>query len=124
VKYVRVINQTSQASSPILAKYCQSFTCQLRGLMFTRNLGDDQGLVLVQGKDSIINATIHMMFMQIDLAVIWINSDFSVVDTVLAKKWKLAYRPKQAARYVLETGVPHLAEFHIGDKIRFDEVSY
>jgi len=123
VKYVRVINQTSQATTPILAKYCQSFACQLRGLMFTRDLGEDQGLILAQGKDSIINATIHMMFMQIDLAVIWINRDFSVVDTVLAKKWKLAYRPKQAARYVLETGVQHLTEFHIGDKIRFDEVS-
>ena len=49
-----------------------------------------------------------MMFMWIDLAVIWINSDFKVVDRVLARRWKLAYFPKCAARYVLETGPSHL----------------
>jgi uncharacterized membrane protein (UPF0127 family) len=122
MKYIRVINQTNQGSTPILAKFCQSFFCQLRGLMFTRSLSDDQGILLVQKADSKINASIHMMFMWMDLAVIWINSEYSVVDKVLARHWRLGYVPKKAAKYVLETGVSHLAEFNIGDIVRFDHL--
>jgi len=90
--------------------------------MFRRHLSDDHGLVLVQKKDSRMEASIHMMFMWIDLGIIWINSDYFVVDSVLARRWKIAYLPKNPAKYVLETGVSHLAEFHIGDKVRFDEM--
>jgi uncharacterized membrane protein (UPF0127 family) len=87
--------------------------------MFTKSIPEDQGLLLVQNSDSRLNASIHMMFMWIDLAIIWINSDYLVVDRVLARQWKLIYSPKSAAKYVLETGVSHLAEFNIGDKVRF-----
>lgn len=62
-----------------------------------------------------------MMFMWMDLAVIWINSDYTVVDLVLARRWKLVYYPKAAAKYVLETGVSHLSDFSIGDKVHFEE---
>ena len=91
--------------------------------MFTRNLPADGGLILVQSKDSKVNASIHMMFMYLDLAVIWINSEYSVVDKVLAHRWKLIYLPKNEAMYVLETGVSHLSDFNIGDKVRFEEIA-
>ena len=123
MKQILVINQSNQASDPILAKYCQSFFCQLKGLMLKKALLHNQGLLLVQSSDSRVNSSIHMMFMRIDLAVIWINSDFKVVDRVLARRWKLAYFPKSAARYVLETGTSHIDEFNIGDKVSFEDVS-
>ena len=122
MKQIQVINLTTKGSIPILAKYCKSFICQLRGLMFTKSLPDGQGVLLVQKEDSRINASIHMMFMWIDLAVVWINSDYTVVDLVLARRWKLVYLPKKAAKYVLETGVSHLVDFNIGDKVCFNEM--
>jgi uncharacterized membrane protein (UPF0127 family) len=122
MKYINIVNQTHPASNPILAKYCQSFLCQLRGLMFTKTLHENHGLLLVQSSDSRLNSSIHMMFMWMDLAVIWISNEYVVVDLVLARRWKLAYFPKQAAKYVLETGVSHLSNFNIGDKVRFDEI--
>jgi len=121
MKYISIVNQTHPRSKPILAKYCQSFLCQLRGLMFTMNLPDNNGLLLVQRSDSRINSSIHMMFMRMDLAVIWISSEYSVVDMVLARRWKFVYLPKKAAKYVLETGVSNLSDFNIGDKVRFVE---
>jgi uncharacterized membrane protein (UPF0127 family) len=121
VKNIKVINQTQQTSKPILAKYCQSFFCQLRGLMFKKNIPDDQGLLLVQSSDSKVNSSIHMMFMRMDLAVIWINSDYTVVDRVLAHRWKLVYFPSYPAKYVLETGISHIDEFSIGDKVYFED---
>jgi uncharacterized membrane protein (UPF0127 family) len=90
--------------------------------MFTRIIPPDYGLLLVQGADSKVNASIHMMFMRMDLAVVWINSELFVVDVVLARRWKLAYFPRSAARYVLETGVEHLSEFKIGDKIHLSDL--
>ena len=121
MKYVTISNLTREQTKPILAKYCQSFFCQLRGLMFTRNLANNQGLLLVQSSDSRLNASIHMMFMWMDLAVVWIDSKYKVVDVVLARRWKLAYLPKKPARYVLEASVANLNNFQIGDEVRFDD---
>jgi len=90
--------------------------------MFTKSLPDQQGLLLVQKADSRIDASIHMMFMWIDLAVIWINSELQVVDVVLARRWKLAYLPKQPAQYVLEAPASCLKDFNIGDRVHFDEM--
>jgi uncharacterized membrane protein (UPF0127 family) len=89
--------------------------------MFTAKLPEKHGLLLVQGSDSRMNASIHMMFMRMDLAVIWINSNNEVVDRVLARKWKLGYVPSQAAKYVLETDIANLNDFLIGDKVRFED---
>jgi uncharacterized membrane protein (UPF0127 family) len=89
--------------------------------MFTKSIPENYGLLLVQGSDSRVNASIHMMFMWMDLAVIWIDGEYSVVDKVLAHRWKLAYLPKKAARYVLETEVSNLKDFDIGDTVRFEE---
>jgi uncharacterized membrane protein (UPF0127 family) len=122
MKFVQISNQSHPEVTPILAKYCQSFFCQLRGLMFTKSLPEHQGLLLVQRSDSRIEASIHMMFMWMDLAVIWINSKHNVVDVILAKRWKLAYLPKQPAKYVLETDVSNLGSFNIGDLVRIDEI--
>ena len=121
MKYITIVNQTRSDLRPIQAKYCQSFFCQLRGLMFTNSLPEHHGLLLVQGSDSRINSSIHMMFMWMDLAVIWINSKYQVVDVILARRWKLAYLPKQPAKYVLETDVSNLGDFNIGDQVSFDE---
>jgi uncharacterized membrane protein (UPF0127 family) len=123
MKYITIVNQTHPSAKPILAKYCQSFFCQLRGLMFTKSLDENYGLLLVQGSDSRINSSIHMMFMWMDLAVIWISSDYSVVDLVLARRWKMAYLPKKPARYVLETRVSYLTDFNIGDNLHFEKTS-
>ncbi len=122
MKQIKIINQTQPKSEPIVAKYCQSFLCQLRGLMFTASLPKNSGLLLVQGSDSRVNASIHMMFMKMDLAVIWINSNYEVADLVLARRWKFVYLPKKAAKYVLETSVSNLSHFKIGDKVRFEEI--
>jgi len=89
--------------------------------MFKKYMPDNQGLLLVQVSDSKVNSSIHMMFMWMDLAVIWINSDFTVVDRVLARRWKLVYFPRSAAKYVLETGISHLDEFNIGDQVCFED---
>lgn len=105
---------------PLEAVYCASFFCRLKGLMFQKNLPAQEGLLLVYGADSRLDASIHMMFVRFDLGVIWINSAGEVVDTILAKQWKPAYFPQKPARYVLEILPERLGEFQVGDRILWE----
>jgi hypothetical protein len=106
----------------ITARYCASFLCQLRGLTFRRRLPPDQGLLLVQARDSRLDSAIHMMFVWMDLAVVWINSAGEVVDVKLALRWRPAYIPKRPARYVLELVPERLNDFGVGDRVQIEEI--
>ena len=121
--FVEIRNQNKALLNPLRARYCHQFLCQLRGLMFRRSLATDEGLLLVQKRENRTEATIHMLFMFIDLAVVWINADYRVVDVKLARRWRLMYAPNSPAKYVLELPVNRLNEFKVGDQLQFDEIS-
>lgn len=107
---------------PLRAQYCATFFSRLKGLMGRGPLPENTGILLDEKRDSRMDAAIHMLFMRIDLAVVWINSAGEVVDVCLARRWRPAYLPARPARYILETGVERLDDFHIGDKVRFEQM--
>jgi uncharacterized membrane protein (UPF0127 family) len=119
---VVITNLSHPQKRPILAKYCVSFFCRLIGLTFRRRLSPEEGLLLVQSRDSRLDSAIHMIGVWIDLAVVWINSKQEVVDVRLAKSWRPAYIPKQPARYVLELSAERLDEFHPGEQVKIESV--
>ena len=95
--------------------------CRFRGLMLQKSISPNGGVLLVESGESKINASIHMLFMNFDIAAIWINNDLQVVDTVLAKRWKALYQPQSPARYILETHPGRLPDFKVGDQLRFND---
>lgn len=117
---VSIHNLSHPHPQPITARYCASFSCRLRGLTFRRKIPTNWGLLLVQDRDSRMDASIHMLFVWTDLTVVWINSEAEVVDVKLAKSWRLAYLPKRPARYVLELSPQHLSDFIVGDRIKIE----
>jgi uncharacterized membrane protein (UPF0127 family) len=119
MKTVNILNGTHPLPSPLRAGYCDSFLGRLRGLMFRSNLAKDEGFLFVEVHDTWIDTSIHMLFVYMDLAVIWINSAHEVVDVVLARSWRPAYAPHRPAQYTLEIHPDRLNEFVIGDKIEF-----
>ena len=121
MKSVTITNQNLPQAKPLKAVYCDSFLCRLRGLMFRSYLSPEEGLLLVYNRDSRIDSAIHMLFMWIDLAVIWIDSTGKVVDTCHARRWRAAYVPDRPACYVLETHVERLEDFRVGDQIYIDD---
>lgn len=120
MRSVQIINTNNQLKTPLKAIYCDSFFCRLKGLMFTRNIDNYSGLLIVEQRDSILNASIHMMFMNYDIAAIWINSKMEVVDIKKALRWRISYVPEKQARYILETHPERLSEFCIGDVLQFE----
>jgi len=116
-RQVQIQNQSRPLEQPLWAGYCDSFFCRLRGLTFRSRIAPDEGLLLVQGRESRLDAAIHMLGVFTDLAAIWINADGAVVDAVHAKAWRLAYFPKRPAKYVLEIHLSRITDFEIGDKV-------
>jgi len=119
MKTILLENKKQPFPSPLHALYCDSFLCRLRGLMFRSSLPLDTGLLLVVPHASRLETAIHMLFVFMDLAVIWINSEKIVVDTVLARAWWPVYASRQPARYILEVHPNRLNEFKIGDQVEF-----
>lgn len=121
MKRVAIHNLDQPLTSPLQALYCDTFFCRLRGLTFRRNIQPGHGLLLVQSRDSRMDASIHMLGVFMDLAIIWVNNAGQVVDICLARRWRLAYLPKHAARYILELNPSRISEFHVGDRVRFED---
>ena len=119
--YIHIHNLDNTSPQKIKIKYCDTFLCRLRGLTFSPPIALDFGLLLVQKADSRMDASIHMLGVSFDLAVIWIDASMQVVDKVLAESWHLSYTPKSAAKYVLEIHPENLGAFEIGDKVQFED---
>jgi uncharacterized membrane protein (UPF0127 family) len=103
------------------AGWCTSFWCHFKGLMLRSHLDEDEGLLFVMGGESIVNTTIHMLFMRMSIAVVWLDSNKQVVDKKFAKPWRLAYAPAKAARYFIEAKPSLLDRVQIGDVLSFDD---
>ena len=90
--------------------------------MFRPSLALNDGLLLIEKRDSRLDTSIHMFFVPFDLAVFWINSQLTVVDKVIAKSWRPAYFPKVNAKYILEIHPDRYGDYEIGDKVEFKDV--
>lgn len=111
------IRKSSSPFTVVNVKYCDTFLSKLIGLMFSRKLKHDYGLVLVENNETRINTSIHMMFMNYDITVLWLDKQMVIIDKVLAKKWFPIYIPKKPAQYVIELHHSKFSEYSIGDKL-------
>ncbi|MGB4595325.1 MAG: DUF192 domain-containing protein [Anaerolineaceae bacterium] len=113
----RILTNPASPFTKIQIKYCENFMSKLKGLMFSKQIPLDEGIILVENKESKINTSIHMMFMNFDLTVLWLDKELVVVDKVLAKRWVPIYFPKSQAQYVVELHSKQFRYFSIGDQL-------
>lgn len=115
---VEVYKKRADGTAILTARWCESFFCRLRGLMFRKELPGGIGLILVEGREGIANTTIHMFGVPFSIGVLWVNSVGVVVDKVVALPWRV-YAPAQPARYIVE-GLPTIVDgVSVGDEIEF-----
>lgn len=117
MKTARLFNPQKPHSKPIQLQICDGFSSRLKGLMFERNLGEQEGILLKMDSLSRLNASIHMLFMNFDIAVFWLDENLMVVDTTLARRWRLYYAPSKPALSVIETHPDRLNDFKVGDHL-------
>jgi len=121
-KIINLKNISKPGIAPLQIRYCESFLDRLRGFTFRHEIGKNEGLVLVEKRDTRVDTAIHMLFVWTDLAVFWVDSSFHVVDKVLAKSWHPFYGSQKPAQYVIEISPERLADFEIGDQVVFKNV--
>ncbi|MCC6148490.1 MAG: DUF192 domain-containing protein [Anaerolineaceae bacterium] len=115
-----VINQSRPTVVTIQVEYCASFWKRFKGLMFLPSLDIHSGVLLVEKNASIAASSIHMFFMNFDIAVVWIDEELKVVDTTIAKRWHPYYSSTRPAKFILETHVSHIHDFKNGDQLSLE----
>jgi hypothetical protein len=98
---------------------CDTFWKRGRGLMFRRRIEPDEGYLFVEGRESVAQTTIHMLFVFFPIAVIWLDGERRVVDKVLARPFRPLYAPRAPAQYYLEGDPALLDRVEIGHELGF-----
>ena len=112
---------SDEFKEPVLfLKIQDTFIKRLLGLMFVPNLLQNEGAIFINNKTNIVDSTIHMLFMNFDIAVFWLDQEFQIVDKTLARKWYPVYAPKKPAKMIIETHYNNFAKFNIGDRLRIE----
>ena len=118
LKIVKIC-KSSPPFAVVNVKYCDTFLSKFIGLMFSKELKPDYGLIIVENNETRINTAIHMMFMNYDITVLWLDKQMVIIDKVLAKRWLPIYYPKKPAQYIVELHQSKFSEFSIGDQLIF-----
>lgn len=103
------------------ARWCSSFWCHFRGLQLVTHLPENEGLLFVTDSEGRVHTAIHMLFMFFSIAVVWVDKAGVVVDSKLAKPWRLSYMSQAPAQYYIEARPSLLDRVRVGQRLRFDE---
>ncbi|PKO18396.1 MAG: hypothetical protein CVU39_02870 [Chloroflexi bacterium HGW-Chloroflexi-10] len=101
---------------------CDDFLSRLVGLMFKKELDANQGAFFINQQENRLDASIHMLFMNFDISVFWINSNNIIIDKIIAKKWHPIYIPRYNAKMILETHIDNYNKFDIGDRLIVENI--
>lgn len=114
-RYVRLVGADGGVL-PLHVRLCDTFACRLRGLTFRRRLGEDEGLLFVEPRESRLGTAIHMAFVFFPIGVIWLDREGIVVDKVVARPFRPYYAPQAPAQVFLE-GPPALVSWvEVGER--------
>ncbi len=114
-----LINRTTGERLARRGTRCDTFWRRLRGLMFRRRLASDEAYLFDFQRESVIAASVHMMFVFFPIALVWLNGQRRVVDACLAKPFGPWYAPGRAARYLIEGSPELLGRIHLGDELEW-----
>jgi len=114
---------TNVSSGQVLARRlraCDTFLKRGLGLMFRRRLRPDEALLFLEDRESVLGASIHMLFVCFPIAVIWLDASRRVVSTCLARPFRPWYAPAKPARYFVEGHPELLDKVSVGDEIAWN----
>ena len=85
--------------------------------MFSKQIKDNEAILFINKKESLVKSIIHSLFVFYPIKVIWMNSNFDIVDIKIIKPFTLFVSPKKPARYILELNPKALKDIKINDKL-------
>jgi uncharacterized membrane protein (UPF0127 family) len=94
---------------------------RVRGLMFRRTLGAEQGIWMDMDCTTRLLSSIHMLFVFFPVAVFWLDRSGTVVDKTIARPFHPFYLPRRPARYVLELHASKMDSASVGEQLSLIE---
>ena len=106
-------------------KYLTSMWEISKGLMFASKKKCEKGVCMVMPtqKDVRFGSTVTMWFCFHRLEILFVNSNFEVVDKAILRPFKNSYTPIKECIYVIECFPGKLNKIKIGDKIKIVKLS-
>ena len=114
-----LVNQTTGESLARQVIWCDTFWRRLRGLMFRRRLAPDEAYLFAFRTESVMAASVHMLFVFFPISLVWLDAQRRVIDVRLAKPFRPFYAPRRAAKYLVEGATDLLDRVHAGDQVEF-----
>jgi len=117
-----LINVTTSETVARSIVRCDTFWKRGRGLMFRGHsaVAGDQVYLFVEGRESVAQTAIHMLFVFFPIAVLWLDAGKRVVDKALARPFRPYYAPRSAAKYYVEGHPSLLDRVSVGDQLEFE----
>ena len=90
-----------------------------RGLMFASKKTIDKGICLeVPTKTNTrFNARVTMLFCFSSMDILFVNSNFKIVDKVTLKPFRFSYLPKKPCKYIIESVENKFEKLKVGDLV-------
>ena len=85
--------------------------------MFSKKIKDNEAVLFVFNKESLISTIVNGLFVFYPIKVIWLDSNLKIVDIKILKPFTLFLSPKKPAKYVLELSPKALKDVKINDKL-------
>ncbi len=104
------------------AWYFENFFSRFKGLMFKKDITINQAGLFINKNENIVDSAIHMLFMNFDIAVFWLDKTNTIVDKRIAKKWGLIYYPDVKSHKILETHPEIFETLQIGEEITIENL--
>ncbi len=104
------------------AKHAKTFYQRFRGLMWVKPGEFDYALVFHLNNKGKHNASIHMLFMNMPIDVLFLDEDKKIVDLVEnLQPWIIHYAPKKEAKYIVEMPEGSIKKYRpkLGEKIEW-----
>lgn len=101
--------------------FADSFWKRFKGLMLFPEKKFGFALVFPLEVETILGASIHMLFVLFPIDVAWLDKNKKIVDFELGlKPWALNRSPKKPAKYIVELPVGALkGRISVGDALKF-----
>lgn len=105
------------------SRLANSSFSRFKGLMLESRENFDYALIFPLDFESRYGASIHMMFMNFPIDILFLNSKQEIIDVVEnLRPWSLNCTPKKPAKYIIEmpAGTARKKKIKVGEKAVFN----
>ena len=90
------------------------------GLRFRKELKENEAVLIERNNESILDATIDMIFVFYKIDVLWLDKNKKIVDIRKnVRPFSLFSAPNKPAKYIVELRKGVSSKFKIGQKLEF-----